>query len=213
MLGIIVIAQTLVFWLLDQNAEKPHYEGLAGFGNCFIDSYMLSLGEFNIADNFTNAEHSTLSVIVFWLTFFLMTIIALLIILNMVIAVMGSAFQRVEAEMSSHIYRSKLILITQNFHRFSPHIVEELKSNKYLLSVEVDPDVDPIDKDTLETRMNDQFKRSRLDHASLQTQLNRVALNLDTMYDRLCSDAKSSKVFVKTSDEQSDNEDNDDSDE
>ena len=72
---------------------------------------MLSLGEFNIADNFTNAEHSTLSVIVFWLTFFLMTIIALLIILNMVIAVMGSAFQRVEAEMSSHIYRSKLILI------------------------------------------------------------------------------------------------------
>ena len=115
--------------------------------------------------------------------------------------------------MSSHIYRSKLILIIQNFHRFSPQIVEELKSSKYLLSVEIDPDVDPIDKDTLETRMNNQFKKVGSTITTVQTQLNRVALNLDTMYDRLCSDAKASRVFVKTSDEQSDNEDNDDSDE
>ena len=61
--------------------------------------------------------------------------------------------------------------------------------------------------------MNDKFKKVGSNLTIIQTQLNRVALNLDTMYDRLCSDAKASKVFVKTSDEQSDNEDNDDSDE
>jgi len=73
-----------------------------------------------------DAKHSVFSIIVFWLAFFLSTLIALLIILNMVIAVMGSAFERVEAEMSSHIYRSKLTLIIDNYHRFSPQIVEEL---------------------------------------------------------------------------------------
>ena len=92
-------------------------------------------------------------------------------------------------------------------------MIEELKSSKYLLTVEVDPDVDPIDKNSLETRMNKKFSELGSTMTNLSTQLNRVTINLDTMYDRLCSDAKTSDGFVKKSDEQSENDSDNDSDE
>ena len=59
-----------------------------------IDSYRLSLGDFEIAENFVG---NTDNVIIFWIVFFLGTLIAMLVILNMVIAIMGGTFGRVES--------------------------------------------------------------------------------------------------------------------
>ena len=119
MLSLIVLAQTLLFWILDMNTIEPNYPGVVGFGNCLIDSYRLALGDFEIADSFDdNMVHE----IVFWIIFFCGTLISLLIILNMVIAVMGGTFERVSDKEKAHILREKLILILDNFHRMSPSI-------------------------------------------------------------------------------------------
>ena len=109
-----------------------------------IDSYRLALGDFEITGNFQENMNGY-QIIVFWLVFFVGTLISLLIILNMVIAVMASAFEAVEEENMNHIYRSKLHLIISNYHRFSPNMIKKLQESKYILSVEVDPEVDPIE--------------------------------------------------------------------
>ena len=90
MLGFIVITQTLLFWVLDQNSTQSDYDGFAGFGRCLINSYRLALGDFEIVgDNFTVYSDN---VIIFWLIFCVGTLVSLLIILNMVIAIMGGTF-------------------------------------------------------------------------------------------------------------------------
>ena len=52
----------------------------------------MALGDFEIRDEFMG---NTDNIFVFWMIFFIGTLISLLIILNMVIAVMGGTFNRV----------------------------------------------------------------------------------------------------------------------
>lgn len=92
MLAFIVINQTIIFWILDQNSNKAKYAGLSGFGLCLVDSYRLALGDFEIATSFVD---NTEEIFLFWFIFFISTLVALLLILNMVIAVMGNTFSRV----------------------------------------------------------------------------------------------------------------------
>ena len=92
MLLFITLSQMLLFWILDQNSDKPKYEGFTGLGRCFIDSYRLSIGDFEVAGSFVE---NTKYIIVFWIIFFMGTLISLLVILNMVVALMGSTFERV----------------------------------------------------------------------------------------------------------------------
>ena len=110
-----VTTQTILFWILDQNSFTPKYESLAGFANCFVDAYRLALGDFEVAGSFVE---NTDYIFMFWFIFIVNTLVALLIILNMVIAVMGSTFTRVEEQQTAHILRGKLILIFANYHRF-----------------------------------------------------------------------------------------------
>ena len=111
----------------------------------------------------------------------------MLVILNMVIAVMGSTFERVEETADAEVLRSKLKLIIGNYYRFSDDMKYELQAYKYLLAVDVDPDVDPIEKDSMEKRLTGRMESidTRLDLLSVQ--LGRVCLNQDTLYDNLCS--------------------------
>ena len=53
---------------------------------------MFALGEFDFTGNFAG---NTDNIVVFWMLFFIGTLISLLIILNLVIAVMGNTFARV----------------------------------------------------------------------------------------------------------------------
>ena len=92
MLAFIVINQTIIFWILDQNSNEAKYAGLSGFGLCLVDSYRLALGDFDITVSFVD---NTEEIFLFWFIFFISTLVALLLILNMVIAVMGNTFSRV----------------------------------------------------------------------------------------------------------------------
>jgi len=64
-------------------------DDLSGFMMALINSYRLSLGDFNIIDNQSERE------VIFWILFILGTIISMLVLLNMVIAVMSEAFTKV----------------------------------------------------------------------------------------------------------------------
>ena len=55
---------------------------------------------------------------VFWLIFLIGTLCALMIILNMVIAVMSSTFTRVDEENEAHIYRERLLTILDKINHF-----------------------------------------------------------------------------------------------
>ena len=165
MLGIIVMVQTLLFWILDMNSSVHSYEGLDGFGRCMIDSYRLALGDFEItgSDSFDGGlKHPA----IFWVIFFIGTLISLLIILNMVIAVMSGTFERVQEQTEAHILREKLRLILDNLHRMPDRIMKRIESFKYLLSIEVDPEVDPIAKDSVETRLTENINGLKTDIAA-----------------------------------------------
>ena len=82
--------------------------------------------------------------ILFWVIFALGTLISLLIILNMVIAVMSSAFEKVEEENEAHIIREKLSVILENWYRMDDSYKRDLVKDKYLILVEVDPIVDSV---------------------------------------------------------------------
>jgi len=178
MLGFIVAAQTLLFWTLDQNSNEPAYFGWDGLGRCAVDSYRLAIGDFEIAGSFVN---NTEYIFVFWVIFFIGTLISLLVILNMVIAVMSATFERVEAETEAHVMRQKLSAILENFHRLPKKVIENMIAHRYLLVVQVDPDVDPIEKESMEKRIVDRVK-------TLETQVNQVNENLIQVQDHLFAD-------------------------
>ena len=106
MLAFIILSQTVIFWLLDRNSQDPKYDSVSGFASCFVDSYMLALGDFQTIT--TNFQDNSGNMILFWVIFFVGTILTLLIILNMVIALMSATFERVQGETESHILRAKL---------------------------------------------------------------------------------------------------------
>ena len=63
MLAFIIVCQTVLFWILDQNSIEAKYEGMTGFGNVLIDSYRLSLGDFEITGNFVD---NTKNIMIFY---------------------------------------------------------------------------------------------------------------------------------------------------
>ena len=154
---IVVLAQTLLFWILDQNhTTEFSYEGLDGFGNCFVNSYRLALGDFEIVESFlVDADH--LNVIIFWLIFFLSTMASLLLILNMVIGIMSIRFEEIELEKEENILCAKLQLFVENHHCFPEFLKTKLKKDTYLLAIDVDPEEDPFEKETADKRINERI--------------------------------------------------------
>ena len=59
----------------------------------------------------------------------------------------------VEGETEAHLYREKLIAILEKIHMFPDSTKKAFKANKYLLLLEVDPEVDPIANDSRENRL------------------------------------------------------------
>ena len=98
---VFVATQTLMFYVLamnNQDGELPNFFIVA------IDSYRFALGDFNIVDTFETSPNK----IVFWIMFFIGTIVQILIILNMVVAVMSSSFDEVSATNEANIFKAKL---------------------------------------------------------------------------------------------------------
>ena len=78
--------------------------------------------------------------------------------------------------------------------------------------MDVDPEIDPIEKESMEKRLGDRIGSLEKKMGLIVESLNRNSLNLDTLYDRLCSDEKNlEKKTVtkkkKARDDQSESED------
>ena len=121
----------------------------------------------------------------FWGIFFMGTLISMLIILNMVIAVMTSTYTRVETDTEAHISRAKLLAITTNYHRISTWRKKQVANNKYLLIIEVDPDVDPVEKESEEKRLKDHIGVIEHTIDTMKDHMGRNSMNLDVIYDRI----------------------------
>ena len=50
----VVIVWTFIFWILDQSSDVEAYQGYAGgIGSAFVDSYRLTLGDFEVTESFS----------------------------------------------------------------------------------------------------------------------------------------------------------------
>lgn len=141
---------------------------------------MLALGEFDWGQKFTEDDNSS-NLFLFWLIFCIGSVLSLLIILNMVIAVMQEAFDRVDADTDAFIRRQKLTAIIKNFPFLGNDIIEKLVEHKYVLAVEVDPEIDPIEKESEETHLVEDINSVEQKIFSMQDKLDLTALNLDKL--------------------------------
>ena len=92
----------------------------------------------------------------------------------MVIAVMGGTFERVSEKSDALILREKLTLILDNLPRMQPSIKDKLAKVKYLLEIEVDPEIDPIEKDTDEKRLAEKINGLKSSLASQDEKFGRI---------------------------------------
>ena len=143
LLFFIVITMAMLIQILDANSFNRTYVGVDGFVKAWVDSYKFSLGDFEAISN--AFEDNTEYKWVFNVVFVLASVITLLIILNMVIAVMSLALEKVKEMNEAYCYREKLIDIMANIHRFPTWIKRRFIANKYLIILEVDPKLDAMD--------------------------------------------------------------------
>ena len=151
---IVVFFQMFTLWVLDANSDDPAYGvGVDGFWPAFIDSYRMSVGDFEVIGTFEGKESA-----LFWTIFMIGNLVSLLIILNMVIAVMASTFERVQEDVDSYINKLKVENLLEYAHRLSPSIMDSLSASKYLVLVQVNPDLDRIQDESSESRIRDDIK-------------------------------------------------------
>lgn len=92
-----------MFYVLQGNNTADNGGNFSYFESLIL-SYRFALGDSAIIDEFDGAPNQ----IVFWLIFFIMSVIQVLIILNMVVAVMSSTFDEVTLTNEANIFKSKL---------------------------------------------------------------------------------------------------------
>ena len=130
MLLFVIITLSFLWFILDMNAENPKYSGddysfiFFGWFVVFMNSYRASVaGDFPIIDDFDESNNAYK--VPFYVIFFCGTLVSGIIILNMVIAIMGSTFERVEGENEAHMYREKLLAILDKIHLFSDNMKKQ----------------------------------------------------------------------------------------
>lgn len=97
-------------------------------------SYFATLGDFTILE-LADANDK-----MFWFVFILFTFIQLIIILNMVIAIMGAAFEEVNNVDTANIFYGRLKHMVLSYPRFLKDVCStKLQENDYLFSIELNP--------------------------------------------------------------------------
>ena len=155
-----------------------------------IHSFLLALGEFAVEKAFAPEDMEEGQVnneymFVFWVIFLVGTVCALLIILNMVIAVMSSTFARVGEENAAHIYRERLLAILDKIGHFPADIKRQFSAHKYLLLVEVDPESDAIEQETEETRITSEITSLKAYIAWMKKSQSRLKNSLTALHERV----------------------------
>merc|ERR1712224_367733 len=83
------------------------------FTQAMIESYRMALGDFECFGRFENNPDYYM----FLILFIIGSVLQLLIILNMVIAVMGSSFEKVESDQEAYMLQEKLSICLDNWFR------------------------------------------------------------------------------------------------
>jgi len=145
---IVNMVMACLFYLLDNiesettNEEYCQEDATSAecnhFGNIFIASYFLSVGDFGITEDW---GFKGIVNIMRWALFFFFTIIQLLVLLNMVIAVMSSSFERVSESNDEQILREKLSIMNKYRYLLEISKVRTLTNTEYIVSLNLDPPV------------------------------------------------------------------------
>ena len=110
MFGCVVVIQTILMYVLDDNTT---YNKNLGVVRALLDSYKIALGDFAVAEDYIPG--STHYYWLFQIFFLIFTVISLLIILNMVIAVMSSSFDKVQSESTAYVMMEKVKTINDKW--------------------------------------------------------------------------------------------------
>eukprot|EP00344_Euplotes_crassus_P002509 CAMPEP_0196995916 /NCGR_PEP_ID=MMETSP1380-20130617/1922_1 /TAXON_ID=5936 /ORGANISM="Euplotes crassus, Strain CT5" /LENGTH=281 /DNA_ID=CAMNT_0042411725 /DNA_START=101 /DNA_END=942 /DNA_ORIENTATION=- len=129
--GVLMIATIAFgnsFYILGRNS--PDGENLAGSNvfDAFIFSYKMGLGDF-LTDDFGTRDEEFL-----WIFFLLDTIIILIVLLNLVIAIMGDTFDKVQETQEKSMLQELANMIRENEFLFSRS--RAFKKAKYIVVIE-----------------------------------------------------------------------------
>ena len=126
-LMIATIAFANSFYILGRNSEEGNLAGEDVWA-AFIFSYKMGLGDFN-TDGFETVDEEIL-----WIIFVINTLIILVVLLNLVIAIMGDTFDRVQETQDKSMLREIAQMIRENEFLFSRKKV--FKRSKYIIVIE-----------------------------------------------------------------------------
>mmetsp|Transcript_20406 Transcript_20406/g.20128 ORF Transcript_20406/g.20128 Transcript_20406/m.20128 type:complete len:318 (+) Transcript_20406:1341-2294(+) len=116
------------FYILGRNS--PDGENLAGdnFIDALIFSYKMGLGDF-LTDDFGTRDEEIL-----WIFFLVNTLIVLIVLLNLIIAIMGDTFDRVQETQEKSMLKELTDMIRENEFLFSRS--RAFKNSKYIIVIE-----------------------------------------------------------------------------
>jgi len=128
-LMIATIAFANAFYILGRNSSEED-GNLAGenFMDAFIFSYKMGLGDF-ITDGFGTRDEEIL-----WIFFLFNSLIILIVLLNLVIAIMGDTFDRVQETQENSMLKELTNMIRENEFLFSRS--RAFKKAKYIVVIE-----------------------------------------------------------------------------
>jgi hypothetical protein len=130
--GVLILATAAfgnAFYILGRNSADED-GNLAGdnYIDAFLFSYKIGLGDFS-TDGFNTKDEEML-----WIFFLLNSMIILIILLNLLIAIMGDTFDRVQETQENSMFKELASMILENEFLFSR--VREFSHAKYILVIE-----------------------------------------------------------------------------
>ena len=112
----------------------------------------------------------------------------------MVIAIMGDTFGRVEEDREAILWREKLIAILDKFHMFDSSLKEQFLKSKYLLQIEVDPEIDPIAEESRENRIKKEIHSLRDNFVDMKSDQDTIFGHILSLHDQI---SKFDKYFAE----------------
>jgi hypothetical protein len=123
---IAIMAFANTFYILGKNGEE-NFAGSSIFDS-FIYTYRMAFGDFD-TDNFDTEDEALI-----WILWFINTLIVLVILLNLVIAIMGDTFDRVQETQESTMLKEFTNIMRENAFMIPKSLL--YKDTKYIIIVQ-----------------------------------------------------------------------------
>lgn len=118
----------------EQTQPNPNYMFVGNtFFNAFIYTYRLTLGDFQL-DAFADFEQAfPFEYFFLWIIFISGSLFLVIVLLNLLIAIMGSTFERISEGLADLSIREKALLVSENESLFSRE--QLFKKSQYLVII------------------------------------------------------------------------------